>query len=194
MAFLALALNVAGVGLLYWSWRHQSGVGVVHAPTGWGFLLLSAWAWMLASGAEFGVVQVFLFSGVIAWLLVLLNYRLQAQSRQLRGKGTGRSRDSDLPTTAGTATLHLPHAKAFARQLWLFIVVVPLAGAASALFTTVLVQLLPWQQGDKLVFTLYAVPVVWGIASWWACAAPRSYWPPLSFMLALIVSFLFLYG
>ncbi|OFE13078.1 hypothetical protein PHACT_07945 [Pseudohongiella acticola] len=188
VAAIALLLNGAGVGLLYLSWRDRADSKKWRVPAAWALLALAMWVWTLASGVEFGVVQVFLVSAVLAWLLVLFNARKRSPDRAARREL------SDRPAIASSAGLALPNASAFARQCWLFIVVVPLAGAASALATTALAQLLPWQQGDRLVLTLYAMPAVWGVACWWACAVPKSYWPALTFTLAMLVSFLVLYG
>lgn len=189
MTLFALLLNAGGLFCLYLGWRDASAWARPAAFAGWVLLLLSGWAWSLAMGSEFGLSLLFLISGAGAWLLVIWHYaRLeQAQGHRRAGKRSPVS-------AAGSAALSLPGLAVFARQLKRFLIAVPLAGVASALVVTAAVQFLPWQQGDRLVFTLYSVPLVWGAASWWACAAPRSWLPAAVFVLALFPSLMFLYG
>lgn len=193
MPLLALILNLGALMGLYAAWRGDPVWKGGAAFAGWSLLLLSGWAWTLASGIEFGISQLFLVSGVSAWLLVMWHYRQfeQAQTRQRTSKPRQQEASVSMP---GTASLSLPGLLAFALHLRLFLIALPLAGAASALLVTAAVQLLPWQQGDRLVFALYSVPLVWGAAAWWACATPRPWLPAAVFALASLSSLMFLYG
>lgn len=193
MTLFALLLNLGALLCLYAGWRTQSAwQGAAHFA-GWSLVLLSGWAWVLAIGAEFGISLLFLVSGVGAWLLVMWHYR-QVEQRQSRQRGTRARMPETVITTPGPARLSLPRLPAIAQQLRVFLIAVPLAGAASAVLVTALVQLLPWPQGDKLVFTLYSLPLVWGAACWWACAMPRSWLPAGVFVAAAFPSLMFLYG
>lgn len=193
MTLFALTLNLGALLCLYLAWQGASARQSLAVFAGWSLLLLSGWAWVLASGVEFGISLLFLVSGTCAWLLVMWHYR-RVERPQTQQRGT-RSRQLDGPASVpGAASLTLPGLPVLAKQLRLFLVAVPLAGAASAVLVTAAVQLLPWQQGDRLVFTLYTVPLVWGVASWWACAMPRSWLPAAVFILATLPSLMFLYG
>ncbi|HDZ07950.1 hypothetical protein [Pseudohongiella sp.] len=193
MSLFALLLNVGALLCLYAAWRtHSAWQGAAHFA-GWSLVLLSGWAWVLAIGVEFGISLLFLVSGVCAWLLVMWHYR-QVEQTQTRHRGSSVRRLDTVVTTTAPAGLSLPGLPAIAQQLRVFLIAVPLAGAASALLVTAVVQLLPWQQGDKLVFTLYSLPLVWGAACWWACAMPRSWLPAGVFVVAAFPSLMFLYG
>lgn len=155
--WIGLALGATGVAGLYSSWRRLplSGPWVVSAC--WLLVLASLWAWSAGAGAEFGISFGLIGLSLLGWVAVLYNFEL-------------RERKGLRPTTTRAVSID---ARSWGRHGLLFLLAVPLAGAASILCTIWLCSLLPWHPTDKMVLAVLLVPVVWGLAAYWACADRR---------------------
>ena len=169
----ALLLSCAGLACLYGSWRRLPLLGKHHTLTlvaGWGLLLLSAVCWLQVSPVEFGLPYFFLALPLLAWLLILCNYELRRH--KIRAVNGGE--------------LVLPRVATVGRHLLLFVIAVPLAAVAAAVFTTALVTLLPWKLGNALVLDMLLMPFVWGAAACWVCADSRLLRPTAALCCALL--------
>jgi hypothetical protein len=149
---LALATSLAGVAVLYASWRRTRGGKWVTIPAGWMLLGLSMAAWIRFGGGEFGTAYEMMAVSFVAWGFVAL-------SRETRRSGD-RRRQLRTPAVA-------PGRSAALRTLARVVVVVPLAGTASALAGVAVAAILPWGTTDRYVFALIAVPILWGGLSIW---------------------------
>lgn len=151
---LAVSLGGAGIAALYASWRgwrvNRPWIGLA----GWGLLGLSAWCWVRAAGAEFGIGYAFLFATFAAWMAVLVNLEVRDRKR----------RDQQ----AGQATV--PDRQTVSRHVARFFVAVPLAAVVSACLGVALLRLIPLGRIDAMAAAVLGVPVLWGVVAYWACA------------------------
>lgn len=153
---------------LYSAWRRLALSGGWVVTLSWLLIAASLWAWSRAWGVEFGVSFALIAVSLLGGLLVLFNF-------EVRERKLGRA----APTQAIAVD-----PRSWGRHLFLFFVVVPLAGAASIFSTVLLCDLLPWHPTDKMVLAVLLVPVVWGLAAYWACADTRPARPTAALLLA----------
>jgi hypothetical protein len=159
---LALSTSLAGVAVLYASWRHpHASVGskrlVVLA--GWLLLGLSVAVWMSVGGAEFGTAYAAMAAAFVPWTVIAFlgrEARLPSERRpQHRVTVDGPGRSVTLRTLA----------RAF--------VAVPLAGAASVLLGVLGAAGLPWVVADRYVFAIAVAPLIWGVLAMWTGMTER---------------------
>jgi hypothetical protein len=149
---LALAITIAGVALLYASWRRLARDQRFVVPAAWLLLGFGASLWIRISGAEFGLAYSFIAMAFAAWSFV-------AVGRETR-RSTGRRAQPRFPgARANRAEIRRIVARAF--------VAVPLAGAASVLVSVVCVAGLPWGTANRYVFAILVAPIIWAVAAAW---------------------------
>ena len=174
-AIAGTAVAAAGVACLYGSWQDRIASRWRPAAVGWALLLASTWAWMRATGAEFGISLTLLLPTVLAWLIIARN--AEVRSPKARSNRTRRKVDTDVePRAAADRRTLIAH-------LRLFIVSVPLAAIASTYVTIAFCSLLPLTQVNQLVLAVFVVPLVWGSAAYWAVADSRWLRPFLTMLL-----------
>ncbi|TGD75712.1 hypothetical protein E4634_02195 [Mangrovimicrobium sediminis] len=156
-----LAVGTAG---LYWSWRRLRFAGAWLVTTSWLVIGMSLWAWCAGLGAEIGLAAGLLGLSLCGGALVALNLELRRR-RALAEAATGR-----IEITP----------RSWGRHLLLFVVSVPLAGAAAIIGSVYLCRLLPWHPTNEMALAVFLAPVVWGLAAFWACADPRPARPALA--------------
>lgn len=165
-AVIGTCLGALAVVCLFCSWKGASKGWLM--ASGWLLSLLSLWAWVLASGAEFGVTLTFLVVPLIAWLIALFNADVRQQRTQTYSQGA----------------LATPRMQTLLYHFGLFVLAVPLAGAA-AVFTTIAFTLsLPVAKVNAVITAVILIPILWGLASYWVCAARKPHRPAI-WLLAL---------
>lgn len=174
---MAVALGASGVTGLYCSWRRFALSGRWVVAASWLLIAASLWAWSVAAGAEFGISFGLLALSLFGGLLVLVNFEV-------------RERKQARPTPTQAVAVD---PRSWGRHLLLFVVSIPLAGVAAIFCTVLLCSLLPWATADEAVLAVFLVPVVWGLAAYWACADPRPLRPAAALLLAALAPGLFLY-
>ncbi|MBN7796520.1 hypothetical protein [Parahaliea mediterranea] len=167
-AWLGVVLGASGVLGLYSSWRRLALSGGRVVALSWLLIAASPWAWSRAWGAEFGISFALIALSLLGGLLVLFNFEV-------------RERKQSRPASTQAVAVD---PRSWGRHLFLFFVVVPLAGAASIFSTVLLCGLLPWHPTDKMVLAVLLVPVVWGLAAYWACADTRPARPAAALLCA----------
>lgn len=160
-AVIGTFLAALAVACLFWSWKGSSKSWLM--ASGWVFASLSLWAWVMASGAEFGVTLAFLVLPVIAWAMMLFNADVRQQRLQAYRQGA----------------LTAPRVQTLLYQVLLFILVVPVAGAAAVFTTTAFTLLLPVAKVNAVVTAVILIPIVWGLAAYWVCAARKLHGPAI---------------
>ncbi len=175
----ATLTSLAGLGGLLYSWRARPPKPVALRSLGWALLVAALGLWLLAQPIEFAVTFALFVPALLAWGLILL----RAQVRQP-------ARDTKLEQRG----FRWPALAALAKQLWLLLVSVPLAAVASALVSLAVTDWLPWERVNTLVLGVLVVPVLWGAASYWACADPKRWRPALTLLVVglLAAAYLFL--
>lgn len=163
-AAISIVLAVLGVLCLYVSWRglffsRSLGQGATRllTPGGWLLLAGSMACWTEASGAEFGISYTLLVIPLVAWLVALRNMKVREYQ----------------PRIAEAGRLSLPGLRSFSRHFLLFLLVVPFAALVATLATAALARLLPWSPVNAMVLAVLAMPLVWGLVSYWLCADPK---------------------
>lgn len=160
-AVIGTFLAALAVACLFWSWKGSSKSWLM--ASGWVFASLSLWAWVMASGAEFGVTLAFLVLPLIAWAMMLFNADVRQQRLQTYRQGA----------------LTAPRVQTLLYQVLLFILVVPVAGAAAVFTTTAFTLLLPVAKVNAVVTAVILIPIVWGLAAYWVCAARKLHGPAI---------------
>lgn len=170
---------LAGIAGLFYSWRARQPKPRGLRTLGWALLLASIALWVLAQPVEFGVTFALLVPALLAWSLILLQAK-----RRLPGP------DTELEQRG----FRWPSAAALGRQLLVLLISVPLAAVASTLVSIAVTDWLPWQKVNSLVLGVLFAPVLWGAASYWACADSKRWRPALGLMVAglLAATYLFL--
>lgn len=176
--FLAAFCDISGIGILYASWRGYWS-RQFFVPMAWLLLGLSCVFWIRAVGAEFGIAYTFLTIAICAWFVVGFNFKI-------------RSRQLEKPRVQ--ALNLLPSNQAIVKNLLLFVLVVPLAGTSSIFLSVVLVHMLPLQDVNALVTGIVIMPVIWGLASYWACADTKPLRPGLALVFCGLFCALYIYG
>lgn len=126
---------------------------------GWGLLVIAAWPWMAAAGADRGVAFAVLMPLLFACVwLAGIGWR---EAQRWRGR---RERDKPLAETA-----RAQGARVLLRRIWIFLLAGPLS-AACAFFLTVLLygQAAHWQPANRLAAVLLCAPLVWTLLSIWS--------------------------
>jgi len=176
-SLLGVALGASGVAGLYSCWRKMPLSGPLVVALSWLLVAASLWAWSQASGVEFGVSYALMGFSLVAWLVLLFNYEVR-ESKQARS----------APSASVTVD-----SRSWGRHALLFVMTLPLAGAASIFSCVWLCSFLPGHTTDKMVLAVFLVPVVWGLAAYWAGADPRPARPALALLLAIAIPALSLY-
>ena len=155
---LALAASLAGVSLLFLSWRRRHGRKTLAVLGGWLVLGLSAALWTAHAGAEFGIAYGAIAVAIVAWTLIAAT----CDAPRNRGRRV-------LPY----APLGRPGPAAVADALGRTFVAIPLAGAASLLAAVAMVKPLSLGAADRYVLAITVSPLLWGGLSIWAAVTSR---------------------
>lgn len=181
LSLLAFISSAFGIAILYSAWqrkiRNYHGVALCGA---WLLVVLSIYLWSVAHGAEFGVCYAFITIALQSWALIVLT----------RDKRVKESRTPQLPQQPLALINGL---QAIPKQALVLITAVPLAGVSSMLFTVVTTSLLPWQSVNIVALGIYTMPVIWGLAAYWACADSKLWRPALTFATIGAVAALIIY-
>ncbi|MGH8167918.1 MAG: hypothetical protein ACREQ1_11805 [Woeseiaceae bacterium] len=176
-ALAALIAGAFGVAALYASWRKRLQPKSVVIPAGWFLIALSFYLWMRVGGAEFGPVLAALQLSIVAWIFVLAN-------RHVR-RDNGRRQEP--------VSVQLPPFRAILRHAAIFLLAVPLAACSATLLTLAVSTLLPWNDVDRLAFSIVLMPLAWGALAYWACADSRLLRPALGLVAGGSLSVALLY-
>jgi hypothetical protein len=169
---IGVVAAAASIICLYLSWQKRFPLQRWLMPAGWLVAIVSGLFFIISSGAEFGVAYVFMIVPLMAWFAVL--YNLEIKRKHIRSNET--------------VNFVVPATRTILRHIALFFIVVPLAGTASAYVSVVLALLLPWSTVNAVVLIVLIAPLIWGLASWWACADPNRYRPALWISAAGLIS------
>lgn len=157
LLMLAALGSAGGVVCLWWSWRAREPKPRLLKPLGWALLMLACLPWSRALGVEFGLAYALMVMTLAAWLLVI---------------ATAATGPAAAPEQVAQR-LHWPTWRSLVRHTGLFLLVVPVAGVASALACVGAVRLLPWQPANSLTVVIVLQPLIWGALAYWFTAAPR---------------------
>lgn len=172
----ALLTAIAGLCGLYWAWRRWE-PAPYRTLAGWLLLAAAGVLWAQAAGWEFGLALALFVPSVLAWLFVIGN---REQRRRRR-------RSAPAVPPAGRRG-------SVARHLALFLVTVPLAAAAAVLVTVALSRLLPVPVVDVMALVVIAIPPIWGLAAYWACADRRLWRPAVALAAVALAGGAVVYG
>jgi hypothetical protein len=178
------ALTVVGVSCLYGSWKKRIAGGWWPVMAGWILLALSISLWSRASGAEFGTTVAILAPALVAWVLACFNLELRQRRRNRRAKPNA----DDAPAPNAPVD-----PRSLTRHLLLFLVTVPLSGAAAIFASVALSTLLPWSDLSEMVLAMILLPILWGCAAYWATADAKPLRPTLAILAAGSAAAAFLY-
>lgn len=153
-ALLPLTACIAGTTVLYFSWRDRRRVRPLSNLLGWGLITISLLLWIPLAGPEFAPIYAILVLPLVAWVFALVD----------PNKGNGREREQQRSGTT------LPTPATMLRQITVFFVAVPICAFASTFIALQTTHWLPWNEIDRLVLGVLAMPIVWGILAYWTCA------------------------
>lgn len=152
----ALALAAGGVVLLFVAWRtkRRARLPVIG---GWLTLLASLWLFVRDVGPEFGLVYGLAVPGLAALALV------------------GVTAERRTPVAGGVAQfgVPLPGAAAVLRTLERFVLIVVVAGAASAAVALGIGYLFASSRAGRFALAGVLLPVLWGAWAYWLGAADK---------------------
>ena len=171
------ALSVAGVACLFGSWNGVTARKAWINGLGWTLLTISVVAWSVASGAEFGTALALCVPGVVAWIFALRTAELREQRVRSR-----------KPLAKVEPAAKITDARSWLRHLWLFVLTVPLAAAASATLSITVCRWLPWSDTNEMVLALLLMPFLWGCAAYWIVADPKLSRPTVTVIAAGAIS------
>lgn len=157
MTALALAVNGAGVGLLYAAWRRQGRSRRWLAAGGWSLLAASVVPWARESGIEYASVYACLCAAVFAWLWI----------------GWQRATRSPVPDRRPRRPMAMPEAGdigALAARTGAVLIVAFLASAGIALL---LGTQLPAVAANRLFIGLATLLVAWPVIGVWLASTER---------------------
>tara|TARA_R110001592_G_scaffold363396_2_gene687699 strand:+ start:120351 stop:120890 length:540 start_codon:yes stop_codon:yes gene_type:complete len=176
-SIIALLLISAGVTGLYFSWR-RTGPGKHWVVAGsWLLIALSLGFWSRAWGLEFGIVYSCLALSLCGGLVLLLNYEVR-ERKQVRPVET---------------QLVVINPRSWGRHIMLLVTVLPVAGAVAVMGSVLMASWLPWQTVNAMVFAVFMIPVVWGLAAYWVCADPMPARPACTLLSVALPLALYLY-
>lgn len=174
LLFAAMLLAVAGVGLLYWSWRQPRQLPWF-VGAAWGLLGLSCWPWMAFAGVEFGIIFALFSVPVCVWLLLAPQWR-GSKDAFYRLKKVRRFQATDNQANASLAQGDVQQIAQAARGWRLLLRALALllfTALASTLVAVALVQLLPVTHLARLIWALALQTLCWGGLAIWLCGAAR---------------------
>jgi hypothetical protein len=177
MSGLALAATGSGIALLYAAWRQRASRPWT-VLAGWAALLLAIPAWVVSAGPEFGPVYLVLTLPFLAWLATVVH----------------KAGSSDRTRAQPRSRLARPAVTTLLQHGALFLLSVPIAGAAALLFASQAATLLPLNNVDRMAAGLIAVPLIWGGLAFWICADPKTQRPALATIAVGIVGGVLLSG
>tara|TARA_R110001599_G_scaffold353826_1_gene599283 strand:- start:56851 stop:57390 length:540 start_codon:yes stop_codon:yes gene_type:complete len=176
-SIIALLLITTGVIGLYFSWRRPGPGKHWVVAVSWLLIALSVGFWSRAWGLEFGIVYSCLALSLCGGLVLLLNYEVR-ERKQVRPVET---------------QLVVINPRSWGRHITLLVTVLPVAGAVAVMGSVLFASWLPWQTVNAMVFAGFMVPVVWGLAAYWACADPMPARPACVLLTVALPLALYLY-
>ena len=169
MMALAIATGAFAVGLLYTRWRKWIKFRGLLLVTAGALAAASLMFWNKVGGPEFGPAYAAINFAIVAWIFVLANLELRDR-RRTKGR------------RQYLVAAKIPGIRSIARHGAIFLVAFPLAAVASTFVSIAVSDLLPWNEIDRIVFPLFAMPVVWGCVAYWTCSDPKLWRPTLSLL------------
>lgn len=176
LSALAILLTAGGVAVIHGVWRRRLPRRGMLA-LGWLLLVLSAALWIYADGAEFGLVRALVVISLVAWGAVWINRRVRLPRREEREQVLAAPKPG----------------RGLVRNTVLFVLSVPVAGAASALVSVLLGHWLSVEPANRAAVAIVLLPLLWGCALYWACADSKLSRPALGLVAGGVLSALFLY-
>lgn len=180
LTWAALTLNLMGVSALYFRWRGKG--PLLLTPLAWLLQALAIVCWSSVYGAEFGTVYGLAGIAMFAWLTVL------SRSPDLAG-----SAKWQVKPDLGWHFSIPAFLKSLPKQVYLFLLVVPLSGICATFATVAITGLFPFELVNLLAFNAYVIPIVWGVFAYWAGAQENLVKPLLVFVLITAISALKLF-
>ena len=152
---IAIVFTLLGMAGIYRAWKYSASTPflLLHLL----FLITSLVFWHLAYGPEYGAIYWIAGCGFTALLLTLINGKF----RPVVARRAYRVYRQPQP------------AAVWLHNLCQFVLAVPLAGVAAASISIGLVSLTGFSRVNEMVLGVFAIPVVWGGMSYWACSQPR---------------------
>ncbi|OUS31866.1 hypothetical protein A9Q99_01865 [Gammaproteobacteria bacterium 45_16_T64] len=152
----ALATNVAGVSILFYSWKQRHKSTVTLNVVGGCLVIMACVFWSEWAGAEYGSVYWLMISPLIAWLWVVQNR--QRKLAVINAK----------PYASTKISIH---------QIWQVIstllVAGPVACMASGSLSLVLARCLSVSEANQFVLAVFLLIIGWSLMSFWVVATAR---------------------
>ena len=158
MIVIALTMQIAGISLLYQSWRKSSRQPLVNAIA-WLIVMASLWPWQQVMGLEYGISFWFMAIPPIAWLFIINN------SETRKREAPPRIRKQIRPDKK-----HLAHA---ALKVIIAGPVLLMACFLCASFISLAVKHgVGLVKADQLILNLSLLLLFWPISIYWLTAKP----------------------
>ena len=166
----ALLAVLVGVGLVYGVWKQRLPL-LRGQLAGWGLLVVGGVLGVVAWGAEYGVVYLFLFLAVSAWLFVVW----EADGFEPKAR-------------AARSPTEVLAVRPVAGQVFTFLFLFLVGGLASLLVSLLISRAFDSVFVNRVTFAILLFPILWGTAMYWALAQPKLARPTL-LSLGLIAGF-----
>jgi len=168
LGMLAIVMGIMSVITMY---RHWLNTGAVSSAliqwTPWSLLAVSISAWVMAAGAEFGIVFSSAFFTMTAWFyIVLVNRKQAAQYIYITEEPKERIQQS-------------LSAKRFLRNSSLVFLIIPVACFCSVMLCLAGTSLIPVSETSRLVIAGLLFPLLWSVLILWCCGSKKRWHPAL---------------
>lgn len=174
LQIIAITIGATGSYLIYRGWKKRSLIAIL----GWGSLIASLPIWMVAEGAEFGIVYGLSLPAIYAWLGIVSEHKWQKpKNLPLKLKGSEPIRGKKIIVN-------------FLHVLYLF----PLLMMTSIATTLFFITSLPFNETNQLALGIFVLPLLWAGLAFWYLAAKDKRIAVIATIVCCIVSNLYLYG
>ncbi len=175
----ALMTSGLGVACLYLSWKGLSAVSKrITRIVALVFLYLSFYIFKELVGWEFALVFVAIIPVLFAWVLTFAN-------RQIKNNKKITNKVPAIDNKTGWLTR--------VKDIWRFIVAIPLALIISVLLCTVLAFYLPMGEINRVILATFLLPILWGGLCSWVLADGQFKRSGLTLLILGMASFTTLY-
>ena len=181
-----IILTAIGTSLIFYCWKQRkSGSDFLSdrnlslgITSGWLLVFSSAVAFSHSKGFEFGLVYLFLFLAIFAWLITTF----------------GNLKTSESNLVEHPYQNQIIGFRRTTRSVTTFLIAGPLAMTSSCLSSIFICSILPIQQANALVFAGFLFPLVWALAAFWICATPKRLIPTSTIAVSGIASCLLIFS
>ncbi len=178
LQFLGIAVQVAGLAILYLHWRAKRGLGGALLVAGWALIALGALPWLMHVSIERGLALAML-APMAGGLLFLTPDGL---ARIGNGAAPRKARGAQAPPEA-ESTVPGRISRNIARWIGALLAAPALALAAMAAWQA----FVPGVNADRFAFSIFALMIAWNAALLWLLATMRPWRATLVTALAAFV-------